>query len=76
MMQPNTGKSPTHRAYAVAQGKNKKSFWREIGAAWAHEDGKGFSLKLDFIPIAQADIVIREPLPPKTTDEADSVSEA
>ena len=63
MMQPTTGKTPTHRAYAVTQGKNKKSFWREIGAAWAHEDGKGFSLKLDFIPLSNADIVIREPLP-------------
>jgi len=68
MMQPNTGKTPSHRAYAVSQGKNKKSFWREIGAAWVHEDGKGFSLKLDFIPLTQADIVIREPLPPKADE--------
>jgi len=65
MMQPNTGKAPSHRAYAVSQGKNKKSFWREIGAVWAHEDGKGFSLKLDFIPVNGSDIVIREPLPPR-----------
>ena len=71
MMQTNPGKSPTHRAYAVTQGKSKKSFWREIGAAWAHEDGKGFSLKLDFLPLGSADIVIREPLPKESeTDEA------
>jgi hypothetical protein len=76
MMQANTGKSPTHRAYAVTQGKNKKSFWREIGAVWAHEDGKGFSLKLDFIPLSQADIVIREPLPHRTEQDGPDYSPA
>ena len=65
MMQPNTGKSPTHRAYAVTQGKNKKSFWREIGAAWAHEDGKGFSLKLDFIPSLKPTSSSASRFPPK-----------
>ena len=74
MMQPTTGKTPTHRAYAVTQGKNKKSFWREIGAVWAHEDGKGFSLKLDFIPLNNADIVIREPLSAKQGDEENGAS--
>jgi hypothetical protein len=73
MMQSNTAKTPTYRAYAVTQGKNKKSFWREIGAAWAHEDGKGFSLKLDFLPMNQADIVIREPLPPKTDETGEDM---
>jgi hypothetical protein len=38
-----------------------KSFWREIGAVWQHEDGKGFNLKLDMLPLNGAEIVIREP---------------
>ena len=73
LQQQNTGQKPSHRAYAVLPGKNKKGFWREIGAAWMHEDGKGFSLKLDFIPLAQADIVIREPLPPRTDETGEAM---
>ncbi len=38
-----------------------KSYWREIGAAWAHGDGEGFSLKLDYLPLNGAEIVIRTP---------------
>ncbi len=53
-------KQPTHRAYAVTK-NGDKSFWREIGAVWAHPDGDGFSLKLDYLPLNGADIVIRKP---------------
>jgi len=45
MLNTTTGKAPTHRAYAVTQGRNKKSFWREIGAVWAHDDGKGGNVR-------------------------------
>ena len=39
-----------------------KGFWTTIGAAWAHQDGKGFSVKLDYLPLnGGAEIVIREP---------------
>lgn len=42
---------PTHRAYVVKdQGADKKGRWIEIGAAWVHKDGKGFSVKLDACP--------------------------
>jgi hypothetical protein len=34
--------------------------WTEIGTAWPYKDGKGFSLKLEFMPIGEADLVIRE----------------
>ena len=65
-MQDSSSKRPTHRAYAVTK-HGEKSFWREIGAVWQHEDGKGFSLKLDLLPLNGADIVIREPkAEPKT----------
>ena len=53
-------KRPTHRVYAVTK-NGDKSFWTEIGAAWAHQDGKGFSVKLDYLPLNGAEIVIREP---------------
>jgi hypothetical protein len=43
-------KSPTHCAYQVREGKGK-SYWTRIGAAWAHQDGKGFSLQIDSVPL-------------------------
>jgi hypothetical protein len=38
-----------------------KSHWDEIGGARAHKDGKGFNVKLDYLPLNGAEIVIREP---------------
>ncbi len=60
-MTKTTHSRPTHRVYAVKKIGDDKRYWTEIGAAWAHQDGKGFSVKLDFIPLAGAEIVIREP---------------
>ena len=38
-------KRPTHRVYAVTKTANDgKGFWTAIGAAWAHQDGKGFNV--------------------------------
>jgi len=59
-MKTTTKNQPTHRAYAVTK-RGDKSYWREIGAAWAHGDGEGFSLKLDYLPLNGAEIVIRKP---------------
>lgn len=50
---------PTHRVYAVRK-IGAKSYWSEIGAAWANRDGKGFNLRLTLMPVGEADIVIRE----------------
>ena len=50
MSNDNTKTRPTHRVYAVTKAGEKK-FWQPIGALWAHSDGKGFSLKLDLVPI-------------------------
>ena len=50
---------PTHRIFAVTKtGKNKK-FWQPIGALWAHADAKCFNLKLDYLPLNDAEIVVR-----------------
>jgi hypothetical protein len=50
---------PTHRILAVTS-KGDKRYWQDIGAAWSHKDGKGFSLKLEYLPLTGADIVLRE----------------
>lgn len=61
---------PTHEVFGVTdRGRGKKAFWHKIGAAWAHEDGKGFALRLDYLPLNGQEIVIREPLPEKTETE-------
>ncbi len=51
---------PSHRVYAVVK-EGKQSFWRPIGALFAHADGEGFNLVLDYLPLNGADIVIRKP---------------
>lgn len=51
--------APTHEIFAVETGSNGKAYWTKIGAAWPHEDGKGFSLKLAFLPVAGQAINLR-----------------
>ena len=58
MAESDRGRAPSHRAYIVLK-NGEKSYWRQIGAAWKHGDGDGFSLKLDCLPIGGADIVVR-----------------
>lgn len=49
---PNTGsKAPTHIAYQVRDREGKKSFWTRIGSAWAHQDGNGFNIQLECVPL-------------------------
>jgi hypothetical protein len=45
-----TGNMPTHDIFAVKDSADGKGFWTKIGAAWAHNDNKGLSLKFDFYP--------------------------
>jgi len=51
---------PSHRVYAVTK-NGERSFWKPIGAAWVHGDGEGFNLKLDYLPLNDAEIVVRKP---------------
>ena len=53
--QPNTssssGKSPSHYVYHVRDINGQKGFWTRIGAAWAHNDGNGFNLQVECVPL-------------------------
>lgn len=73
-MTSTSSNKPTHRAYAVTK-RGEKKRWQEIGAAWAHNDGKGFNLKLAFLPLNGAEMVLRVPDPAEvaTADEANSI---
>jgi hypothetical protein len=52
-------KKPTHLAYAVRNYEKTKdagviedaSQWNKIGAVFAHQDGKGFDVVLDALPV-------------------------
>jgi hypothetical protein len=60
---------PSHRAL-VNLGDEKQKIWREIGAMWPHQDGNGFTLKLDLIPASAREIVIRTLKDAETDGEA------
>lgn len=44
---------PSHDIYTVIQPTDtqKKPLWKKIGAAWAHQDGKGYGITLDALPL-------------------------
>ena len=56
-----TSNRPSHRIYAVVKRAGDNSDWTEIGAAWPHKDGKGFSLKLEYLPLNGGDLSLRIP---------------
>ena len=43
---------PSHYVYTVKEGKEKdNSFWTKIGVVFAHNDGQGFNVMLDAVPL-------------------------
>ena len=57
---------PAYRIYSVSRNGDKKAVWQEIGAAWTHKDGQGLSLQFKALPLANAQVVLREPKAKKT----------
>jgi hypothetical protein len=49
---------PAYRAYTVVKRENKDDYWLNIGVCFAHEDGDGFNLLLQALPI-DGKIVLR-----------------
>lgn len=44
-------KTPSHIAYQVRDREGKKGFWTRIGSVWSHNDGKGFNIQLECVPL-------------------------
>lgn len=42
---------PSHIIRYV-EGEGDKSYSTRIGVAWQHKDGKGFNLKINFLPLS------------------------
>jgi len=56
----NKTRKPTHFVYTVrGDGDKNNDFWTKVGAAFRHNDGKGFSLLLDALPV-DGRLTIRE----------------
>lgn len=42
---------PAFRAYTVIKRDGKEDYWLNLGVAFPHEDGEGFNLLLQALPI-------------------------
>jgi hypothetical protein len=56
-------KKPSHFVYTVRAGASAgNDYWTKVGVAFAHNDGKGFSLILEALPL-DGKLTIRTPEP-------------
>lgn len=60
---------PTYRAFTVVKREGQDDFWLNIGAAFMHQDGDGFNIVLQALPM-DGKIVLRLPKDDKTGDAA------
>jgi hypothetical protein len=51
---------PTYQAYTVVKREGQDDFWLNIGAAFMHQDGEGFNIVLQALPL-NGKIVLRPP---------------
>ena len=51
---------PSYRAYTVIKREGQDDFWLAIGAAFMHQDGDGFNVVLQALPI-DGRVVLRLP---------------
>ena len=59
---------PSLKAYTVSEGTDGKSFYHEVGAAWKHARGEGFTLRLHPNVAVSNEVVL---FPPRSeADEA------
>jgi len=58
---------PTYQAYTVVKREGQDDFWLNIGAAFMHQDGEGYNVVLQALPI-NGKIILR---PPKSDAKSD-----
>jgi len=56
---------PTYQAYTVVKREGQDDYWLNIGAAFMHQDGEGFNIVLQALPL-NGKVVLR---PPKAQTE-------
>lgn len=48
----NSNNKPSHTVYSIREvNKDQKDQWNKIGVAFAHNDSKGFSIRLEALPL-------------------------
>jgi len=60
----NGSKAPAFIAYQVRDREGATGIFTRVGAAWAHNDGNGYNIQLDCVPL-DGRVVLRTPLPEK-----------
>ena len=50
--------APAYRVYSVIKRDGKDDFWLNLGVAFPHEDGEGFNILLQALPL-DAKLVLR-----------------
>ena len=50
--------APAYRAYTVIKREGKEDYWLNLGIVFKHEDGEGFNLLLQALPL-DGKIVLR-----------------
>jgi hypothetical protein len=63
---------PNYTAYTVVKRNGQDDFWIAIGGAWMHQDGDGYNVVLQALPI-DGKIVLRLP---KAPDERPDTTES
>lgn len=63
---------PTYQAYTVIKREGQDDYWLNIGAAFMHQDGEGYNIVLQALPI-NGKIVLR---PPKNKDASEEQTPA
>lgn len=44
-------KAQSHYAYHVRNREGGDNYWIRIGSAWAHNDGNGFNIQIETVPL-------------------------
>jgi len=65
---------PAYRAYTVIKREGQDDFWLAIGAAFMHQDGDGYNIVLQALPI-DGKIVLRLPKDDQTDQQAQGRTE-
>ena len=66
---------PAMRAFTVIKREGQDDFWLPIGAAFAHQNGEGFNVILQALPIPNGDGQCKIVLRPPKDDEANPQQE-
>lgn len=64
-----SSQQPSYRAYTIVKREGQDDFWLAIGAAFMHQDGDGFNVVLQALPI-DGKIVLRAPKDDRTDPPA------